>query len=432
MPERSPMADRGGIVVIHGDGYVTVTDAVAAQRLASRAGRWRITMSPPSFIVLHREYQPGEDPGRIALAGDIAACGGLVDVINLIKSSSWTGALAAISGPARRTIYFRNGEVRTASSNLPEDRLGQILYRFGVITRKQLDEALAKVGPNAKMGKVLVNMGAVTTAELYRWVRRQVEEIFYAMLLVREGEFYFERDGKEPPGANLALSTQHLLLEGCRRMDELSYFRAKIKSSKVVLQRRHDAVLPEELTPTQRELLAHVDGRRTLFELARLCHLGEFEATHAAYGLLQAGIVEILEGPPPPSPTGPTLAELTRVIEAANWLLRAAYEALAARGEGPSYLRDLAFHLTTLPHVSACLAEHPLAPDGTLPAEALARKAQETGGGEPLATLLSWLDEIIRFAIFNADLAPDAEQEMRARIAEAVRKTGEQTTPQAP
>ena len=127
-------------------------------------------------------------------------------------------------------------------------------------------------------------------------MRRQVEEIFFALLLTREGEFYFERDGREPPGANLSLPTQSLLLEGCRRMDELSYFRAKLKSSRVVLQRRPGVTLPPDLTPSQLEVLNLVDGLRTLGELARLSHLGEFECTHAAFGLLQASLVEVLEG----------------------------------------------------------------------------------------------------------------------------------------
>jgi hypothetical protein len=378
--------------------------------------------------LLHREYEPGGDPGRVALTGDVTACGGLLDIINLIKASAWSGALSVTARNTRRTIYFRNGEVRTASSNLPEDRLGQILYRFGIITRQQMDQALTKVGPGSKMGRVLVQMGALTAPELFRWVTRQVEEIFYALMLVREGEFYFERDGKEPPGANLSLPTQSLLLEGCRRMDELSYFRAKLKSSSVVLGRREDAKPPADLSKVQREMLELVDGHRTLEELARVSHLGEFEATHAAFGLLQAGLVEVQEGPPKreAGAAEASSGDLEKVVDAVNWLLRAAYDAIAARGDGDRYRDDLRNYLGTLGAAAALFDGVRIETDGALPTRPLVERVLAAAGAEPLVALLQALDEVVRFAIFTADLASDAEQQMRARIAEVVSQTGKE------
>jgi hypothetical protein len=428
------MRDDEVTVVVHGDGYITAEGAVAARRLASRAGRWCLVASPPTMLMLHREYEPGGDPGRVALTGDVAACGGLLDIINLIKASAWSGALSVTARNTRRTIYFRNGEVRTASSNLPEDRLGQILYRFGVITRQQMDQALTKVGPGSKMGRVLVQMGAITATDLYRWVTRQVEEIFYALMLVREGEFYFERDGKEPPGANLALPTQGLMLEGCRRMDELSYFRAKLKSSGIVLLRREEAKPPADLSKVQREMLELVDGHRTLEELARVSHLGEFEATHAAFGLLQAGLVEVMEGPPKREAGGvaASRADLEKVVEAVNWLLRAAFDAIAARGEGDRYRDDLRTYLGSLGTLGPVFESLRCEADGALPPKQVVERVLATDTDEPLVALLQGLDEVVRFALFTADLAPDAEQQMRARIAEVVSQTGKDAAPAAP
>jgi hypothetical protein len=423
------MRDDETTVVVHGDGYITAEGALAARRLASRAGRWRLVASPPTMLMLHREYEPGGDPGRVALTGDVTACGGLLDIINLIKASAWSGALSVTCRNTRRTIYFRNGEVRTASSNLPEDRLGQILYRFGIITRQQMDQALTKVGPGSKMGKVLVQMAAITATDLYRWVTRQVEEIFYALLLVRDGEFYFERDGKEPPGANLALPTQSLLLEGCRRMDELSYFRAKLKSSGVVLSRREDAKVPSDLSKVQHGMLELVDGSRTLEELARVSHLGEFEATHAAFGLLQAGLVEVLEGPPKREAAAATRGDLEKVVDAVNWLLRAAYEAIAARGEGDRYRDDLRTYLGSLGVYGPLFDSIRTEADGALPPRAVVERVLATHGDEPLVALLQALDEVVRFALFSADLAPDAEQQMRTRIADVVSQTGKAAPP---
>ncbi|HEY3358203.1 MAG TPA: DUF4388 domain-containing protein [Polyangia bacterium] len=417
------MREDEATVVIHEDGYVTAEDLAAARRLASRAGRWHMIPAPPTIIMLQRDYEPGGDPGRVALAGDVAACGGLLDVINLVKNCSWSGALSAMHRSTRRTIYFRKGEVRTASSNLPEDRLGQILYRFGIITREQLEQALHAMGAGAKMGQVLVGMGAITAPDLYRWVKRQVEEIFYALLLTREGEFYFERDGKEPPGANLSLPTQNLLLEGCRRMDELSYFRAKLTSSGVVLGRRKGITVPPDLTHAQHELLDLVDGRRTLEDLARQTHLGEFDATHAAFGLLQANLVEVQEAAQrqKDAPVA-SRADLEKVVGTVNWLLRSAHEMIAARGYAERYREDLTAYLQTLVLFSSLACE----PDGTLPVGTVIDKITAATKDDPLLALLQSLDELVRFAVFTAgdDLPAEAEREMRARIGEIVRGVG--------
>jgi hypothetical protein len=173
-------------------------------------------------------------------------------------------------------------------------------------------------------------------------------------------------------------------------------------------------------------MLDLVDGHRTLEELGRVSHLGEFEATHAAFGLLQAGLVEVLEGPPKreAGAAEASRGDLEKVVDAANWLLRAAYEAIAARGDGDRYRDDLRNYLATLADFGPYFETLRCDVDGALPPRQLVERVLATAHEEPLVTLLQCLDEVVRFAIFTADLAPDAEQEMRARIAEVVSQTG--------
>jgi hypothetical protein len=224
------------------------------------------------------------------------------------------------------------------------------------------------------------------------------------------------------------------MLEGCRRMDELSYFRAKLKSSGVVLGRREDAKPPADLSKVQHEMLELVDGRRTLEELGRLCHLGEFEATHAAFGLLQAGLVEVMEGPPKREAGGAaaTRGDLENVVEAVNWLLRAAFEAIAARGDGERYREDLRNYLGSLQEGGALFQSVRCEADGSLSPKQVVERVLTASADEPLVTLLQALDQVVRFALFSADLASDAEQQMRARIAEVVSQTGKPVAPVAP
>lgn len=206
-------------------------------------------------------------------------------------------------------------------------------------------------------------------------------------------------------------------------MDELSYFRAKLTSSGVVLGRREGVVVPPDLTHAQRELLALVDGQRTLEELARRTHLGEFDATHAAFGLLQAGLVDVQESAQRQrdAPVA-NRADLEQVVGTVNWLLRSAHEMIAARGYADRYREDLTAYLQTLELFCALTCE----PDGTLPVATVVDKVTSATSDDPLLMLLQSLDEVVRFAVFTAgdDLPAEAEREMRGRIGAIVRAVG--------
>ena len=83
-----------------------------------------------------------------------------------------------------------------------------------------------------------------------------------------------------------------MLLDGLVRLDEMELYRIKIASSDAVPHAVKNA--PRDgLTPEMQQLFALVDGRRTLAELAAATALGEFEATKAAYKLLEQGYLRL-------------------------------------------------------------------------------------------------------------------------------------------
>src|SRR5262245_33038668 len=186
------------ILVIDEEGHVLSEGRAALRRLASRAGRWRLLASSPAMIVLGRDEGQGtvvaaESAPKVALSGEIDAHGGLFDLVGFLHQSQWSGALHALEGGTHRTIWFKRGDIRTSGSNLPSDRLGELLYRFGHVTREDLDRALQRVGPNQRIGQALVELGVVSSHDIFMFIRKQVEEVFFAVLRLRRGVFYFER-----------------------------------------------------------------------------------------------------------------------------------------------------------------------------------------------------------------------------------------------
>src|SRR5262249_13173373 len=151
--------------------------------LGGRAGRWRLVPSVDSLLVLQRVDESGGNAGagaspapeepRVLLCGDVDRQNGLVEILNFIHGARWTGALALINGDARKSVYFKAGDVRMATSNVDSERVGEILYRFGVVTRNQLNQALSMVTTEKKVGQVLVELGIITVHDLYTYIRRQ-------------------------------------------------------------------------------------------------------------------------------------------------------------------------------------------------------------------------------------------------------------------
>src|SRR5688572_2456721 len=103
---------------------------------------------------------------RAVVAGSVEAAGGLADVIAFIHNSRWSGVLRATDRGTEREVIFRLGEVCSASSSIRRERLGEILFRYGRVSKKELEAALDLV-PHQRLGQALVSQGVLTSADLF-------------------------------------------------------------------------------------------------------------------------------------------------------------------------------------------------------------------------------------------------------------------------
>lgn len=415
------MADERNVILIDADGRLTL-DADAQRRLAARPGRFRVVPTTGEIVILQRVGDnrsaasvSGIAPGRVTLAGEVDAVGGLVDVINFILSNQWSGQLAIIDGAARKTIYFRRGDVRTAASNVPEDRLGAILYRYGVVTEEQLQTALGASTGTGKLGQILVEQGLMTPHELYTYVRKQVEEIFFSVLVLRAGAFYFYRtDEDHGPVSQLSLPTKQLLFDGVRRIDELSYFRQKLPSSDLVLTRRHPPP-STKLEAREERVLQLVDGARDIAVIARQSHLGEFETTKVLYQLLTTGFIEPREQPVVPLKTtrGDSIQDIFgKVIDAFNEVYGKIFAAVSQRGKQQALHKGLESFFGSVAEFAPLFVGLGVDDRGMLPREPLLANLNMAPTDDKLDYLHRGLNELLFFELFTAGEAVDRREEI--------------------
>lgn len=292
-----PVSEPTDLVVVQSDGTLRVIGRGAERRLRDIAGRYRMLFDVPGMLLLRREGEGDQPPPtRVLMAGEILHRMTVMEIINLIATSNWRGEMHILGPDSQRVLSFDQAALKNARSSHRDDRLGEVLYRKGVLDRRQLDELLREVTPDRRFGQMVVERGLVDQDTLFEHLQTQAEQIFYNALLVSEGHYVFRvPDETDTPPTTLHIPVQHLLMEGVQRVDEMGLFRERIPSSQMCPEVKPDAKA-KDLDATAMTVLAYCDGERTIDDIARETGLGEFQATKAVYHLMQQGQVLLRSG----------------------------------------------------------------------------------------------------------------------------------------
>jgi hypothetical protein len=382
-----------GDVYVGPDGTLTVSGTETKARLQSRQGEFALVPSPPDLIILRRVASM-HSGSRVLLAGEIVERGTLLEILQFITTANWTGELLVVHGDVRRSILFEGATVILATSTAPAERLGEVLYKHGAITRAQFDEALELMSPTRRLGDIVVQKGWLKAKDLYVMLQKQVEEIFYNTLTMSKGTFLFARgiDAAAVP-VRVNLPTGGLLMEGVQRIDEWAYFREKIPEPSVV-------PLPVPGRDAGNDaagaaVLAACDGRRTLEELARLTGLGEFEATKALFSLMQRGAAQ-LKRPPTARET------LVSQVEGFNAVLRDVHATVDAAGVGEEARTTLSMFLQGGGAFDVLFADAGPRDDGTFDPETVVGNLVRLHTDDPARVVQQALHDYVAFALFAA------------------------------
>lgn len=239
----------------------------------------------------------------------------LPDVFRLMSFAKKTGCVDVVRSAGQGKVYFREGEVYYAESSLSKEPLGQKLVRSRAISESQLMKALdEQAASKERLGAVLVNSGIVTIDQLESAVRQQIEDSIFDLLRWELGEFEWAPGLEFDTEVQIGVSVENLIMEASRRLDEYEVITRKIPSEFSVLGM---AAAPPEgaveinITPQEWRILVLVDGNRTVQEIAQMVGLDEFGAMRILYGLVSAGLIELIgEGSPGQQPTQEPAAEV--------------------------------------------------------------------------------------------------------------------------
>jgi len=336
--------------------------------------------------------QDGDASRACLVGGEVRSAGILCDMLSFIGRCGWRGELFVFSGTDQRSIYFDHGQVVGARSTVVRERLGEVLYRHGVLTREQVEQcSSATIEGRVRFGEAAVKLGFVTRERLFHLMARHVEEIVYGVLMVDGGAYYFLEGFDDAVLSSLEkLGVGDLLREGVRRVHETRFFRVRIPSERHVPYR-----VAGHAPPAADPLGAYAatDGERSVADLCHALKQGEFELTRALFQLVQAGSVAIR--PPRVAPR-----EAVSIFNEATALVLRELDAL---DEGDSVRSQLGAFVASRPDLARVLAGAGPADDGTLDAARVEQNVALAGGGTLAEqALAAQLYEYASYALFLA------------------------------
>jgi hypothetical protein len=304
---------------------------------------------------------------------------GIHDVFQLLDLSRKTGTLRVTSElrDNEGTVLFENGKIISASIRSNPHRIGDLLVRSGRLTDADMAQAHAAqaAGDTRRVGEILVALGLVTPKEIERQMRLQIEAVVFELMSWREGFFRFEDGHAEDllREATVPLSTESLLMEGARRIDEWSRIGDRVPNLSMIPElspadAEHPASL--DLLPQEWQVLSTIDGLLDLRGISATLAMSEFEVARIMYGLVSTGVVT-LRAPERPSRVQPLPAD--PVVSAMRTPVAALPEPLR-RGADAFRRGDLATGIATWRQFAESAPAYPGAAalrDGVMAAERL-------------------------------------------------------------
>ncbi len=135
-------------------------------------------------------------------------------LIGLVKSH-FTGTIQVDTQKGVKRIFFKKGQIVFASSNMIDDRLGEVMYRAGMISIDQMTDSAVKVNRNTKFGKVLLINKILSSVELWRALKLQVMEILRSIFLAPGVQISIESGVMKAPTTVVFERGSEILLEEC-------------------------------------------------------------------------------------------------------------------------------------------------------------------------------------------------------------------------
>jgi len=222
-------------------------------------------------------------------------------LFNLVNLARKTGALTIKHNDASAHMYFREGKLIYASMAGNDGQITQILLRAGKITPEQSQVVLsrAQLRTDKELGLLLMGSRYTTRQEIVGSVRDYMLDVVYQLFTWSDGQFRFEPDLQPPEDSiTVLVDLENVILEGSRRIQESDWLRDEVPDLDSMalqfMQRPKSQLRQINLAVEEWRVISHINPRNNIRQIAQACGMDDFQIRKIVYGLLHAGLVEVM------------------------------------------------------------------------------------------------------------------------------------------
>jgi DNA-binding MarR family transcriptional regulator len=235
----------------------------------------------------------------MALKGNIKDFS-ITQLLNLIHLARKTGALT-IDRPGDTIILcFREGKFSYAQDGKEPIPLALILHKAHNLSVQQfrLIKERTREMNDKELGLLLINANYLNQRDILSSLQNHYVTILQNLFDWTDGIFSFKNDIDPPEGKiTVRINLDNIIIEGTRRMRELEQLQDEIPSLDMALKftdRPDSNIRNVNLSVNEWRVVSYINPKNSLRQIANTTHMNDVEIRRIVYGLLQAGLVEII------------------------------------------------------------------------------------------------------------------------------------------
>src|SRR5689334_10382508 len=221
----------------------------------------------------------------------------ITQLLNLINLAGKTGTLI-VDGPAEQAhVSFRDGKLAYARIGKEDGSLALVLHKANKINANQYRAIADRAGEmtDKELGLLLINAGYVTQEDILLNLQAYFTDTIRKLFTWVEGFFRFENEMLPPDDRiNVRLDLENIIIEGSRQLHELEQLQDEIPSLDMALKFTERPLKNVSLSVEEWRVVSYINPKNTMKQIAQTNKMNDLEIRRIVYGLLQAGLVEVV------------------------------------------------------------------------------------------------------------------------------------------
>jgi hypothetical protein len=235
-------------------------------------------------------------------------------LLNLINLARKTGTLEIAAADTQARLCFKEGKLVYATLDGKKDHLAVMLHQAGKITEEQARTIQTQAGGKSdkELGLLLINANYVSQQDILGSVRSHILNNVYPLFTWPEGTFRFESNVLPfEDRITVSIDLENVIMEGSRRLKEWERLQDELPNLDMALKfadRPGANMRNISMSVEEWRVVSFINPRNTIRQIAQYNNMSDFQIRKIVYGLMQAGLVELVrpEGVVIPTKPGAT------------------------------------------------------------------------------------------------------------------------------